>query len=57
MDKIQYMVHSFNTESIVFRGTEQECLEYLREHSDSDEIELYWAKPGEPHYKEEDDEV
>lgn len=52
MDKIQYMVHSFKTESIVFRGTEQECLEYLREHSDSDEIELYWAELGEPHYKE-----
>ena len=56
MDKIQYMVHSFNTESVVFRGTEQECLTYINEH-DNDEFELYWAYSGEPYYKEEYNEV
>lgn len=54
MGKIQYMVHDFKTESVVFRGTEQECTDYINAQPIDAELELYWAKPGEPHYKEED---
>lgn len=56
--KIQYMVHSFESERVVFRGTEQECLDYINENY-PEELELYWAYPGEPHYREEenDDDV
>ena len=50
----QFMVHDFTTESVVFRGTEAECLEYINNHPDQ-ELELYWADPGERHYKYEED--
>ena len=52
---IQYMVHDFKAERVVFRGTEKECLDYINNAPKNAELELYWAKPGEPHYKEEDD--
>ena len=50
----QYMVHSFDTESVVFRGTEKECLEYINNH-ETEELELYWANPGDRHYREEEE--
>lgn len=46
----QFMVHDFSTESIVLRDTEARCLEYINNHPDQ-ELELYWAEPGERHYK------
>lgn len=57
-DKIQYMVHSFRTESVVFRGTEQQCLEYIKENDTLDfPLELYWARKGEKHYIENKNEL
>lgn len=53
--KRQYMVHSFETESVVFRGTESECGNYINEHP-TQELELYWAEPGDRHYKAEENE-
>lgn len=50
---VQYMVHNFRTESVDFRGTEDECKKYINEHDTPEfPLELYWAHPGEPHYKE-----
>lgn len=55
----QYMVHDFYSESVVFRGTEQECLEYINQNDGKNhmELELYWANPGDRYYKEEDDRI
>lgn len=47
----QCMVHSFETESVVCRGTEKECLAYINIHSDQ-ELELYWADEKDRHYIE-----
>ena len=46
----QYMVHDFKTESVVFRGTESQCLNYINEEHPDQELELYWADPGDRHY-------
>lgn len=50
-NEVQYMVHSFRLESIVFRGSEKECLEYINKY-DSQEfpLELYWASKGEKYF-------
>lgn len=56
----QYMVHDFYSESVVFRGTEKECLEYINQNDGKNhmELELYWANPGDRYYKEiEEDEL
>ena len=54
----QYMVHCFYREAIVFRGTEEECLNFINENDGKDkyELELYWANPGDKYYKEEVEE-
>lgn len=49
--EVQYMVHDFKTESVVFRGTEKECMEYINNAPREAELELYWAEPGDKHYK------
>lgn len=55
---VQFMVHNFRTESVDFRGTEDECIKYINEHDTPEfPLELYWAHPGEPHYKENNNEL
>ena len=55
---VQFMVHNFRTESVDFRGTEDECKKYINEHDTPEfPLELYWVHPGEPHYKEENNEL
>ena len=55
---VQFMVHNFRTESVDFRGTEDECKKYINEHDTPEfPLELYWAYPGEPHYKTENNEL
>lgn len=50
---VQFMVHSFRTESVVFRGTEEECLKYINDNdSEAFPLELYWASKGDKHYIE-----
>ena len=48
-DSTQYMVHSYDTDSVVFRGTENECARYINEHPNN-ELEIYWANLGQPHF-------
>lgn len=43
----QFMVHDFTSDSVVFRGTENECCEWMKEHEvEYPDCELYWALPG-----------
>ena len=47
----QYMVHCFRTESVVFRGSESECIEYINEHDKKNfPLELYVADVNDPHF-------
>lgn len=47
----QYMVHDFTSDSVIFRGTEKECNEFIRSHSQTYfNIELYWALPSDIHW-------
>lgn len=50
----QFMVHDFDTNSVVFRGTEKECKEFINKHSVNyswnDELELYWALPDDQNF-------
>ncbi|MBO5712308.1 MAG: hypothetical protein J6R47_05655 [Acholeplasmatales bacterium] len=51
-DKVQYGVHQFSTESIIFRGTEEECIKYIDERPELwDDAEVYWMTPDDPHYQ------
>lgn len=44
----QFMVHDFDTNSIIFRGTEKECNEFINESKQN--VELYWALPEDQHF-------
>ena len=50
MATLQYMVHRFYSEKydegIVFKGTEEECIEYINNHLDMS-LELYWEEKKE----------
>lgn len=51
-DKIQYGVHQFSTESIIFRGTEEECIKYIDDRPELwDDAEVYFMTPDDPHYQ------
>ena len=53
-DKVQYGVHQFSTESIIFRGTEEECIKYIDDRPELwDDAEVYFMTPEDPHYLEE----
>lgn len=55
---VQFMVHNFRTESVDFRGTEEECLKYINDNdSEAFPLELYWASKGDKHYIESEDET
>ena len=50
---VQFMVHCFRTESVVFRGTEEECIQYINDNdSEAFPLELYLASKGDKHYIE-----
>lgn len=50
---VQFMVHCFRTESVVFRGTEEECIQYINDNdNEALPLELYWASKGYKYYIE-----
>ena len=52
----QYGVHSFSQSSIIFRGTEEECAEFIADHNLWDDAEIYAMTPDDPHYLKEAEE-
>ncbi len=52
----QYGVHSFSQSSIIFRGTEEECAEFIADHDLWDDAEIYAMTPDDPHYLKEAEE-
>lgn len=47
----QCCVHSYATDAVAFRGTEDECIEYInREENVNVPLEMYWCMPDEIHY-------
>lgn len=54
-DDVQYGVHSFSQDAIIFRGTEEECGKYIDQHKELwDDAEVYRMTPDDPHYKKEE---
>lgn len=49
----QYGVHSFSQSSIIFRGTEEECAEFIADHNLWDDAEIYAMTPDDPYYLKE----
>lgn len=48
---VQWGVHQFSTESIIFRGTEEECQRYIDDRPELwDDAEVYFMTPDDPHY-------
>lgn len=54
----QFGVHQFSTDSIIFRGTEEECGNYIdgREHLWND-AEIYMIMPDDPNYRDLNEET
>ena len=52
----QYGVHSFSQSSIIFRGTEEECAEFIADHNLWDDAEIYAMTPDDLHYLKESEE-
>ena len=53
-DNVQYGVHQFSTDSIIFRGTEEECQKYIDARKELwDDAEVYFMTPDDPHYIKE----
>lgn len=50
---VQFGVHSFTSDSIVFRGTEDECAEYINKNGLENEAEIYMMNANDRHYLEE----
>lgn len=54
-DNVQYGVHSFSQDAIIFRGTEEECGKYIDQHKELwDDAEVYKMTPDDPHYRKEE---
>ena len=52
---VQYGVHRFSTDDIIFRGSEEECGEYINDREELwDDAEVYRMTPDDPHYKLEE---
>ena len=49
---VQFGVHSFTSDSIVFRGTEDECAEYINKNGLENDAEIYMIRPDDRHYRE-----
>ena len=45
----QLMVHDFDSESIVFRGTLEQCEHYIKKTRRTN-VEIYWALPDEQYF-------
>lgn len=45
----QPMIHSFKMGGITFKGTEQECIEWLQNNDDGN-CEIYYALPDDVHF-------
>lgn len=57
-ENVQYGVHQFSTDSIIFRGTEEECGKYIDNNKNLwDDAEVYMMNPNDPHYKKDLDEA
>ncbi len=55
---VQYGVHQFSTDSIIFRGTEEECGKYIDNNKKLwDDAEVYRMTPDDPHYKKVNEAV
>lgn len=53
-ESIQYGVHQFSTDSIIFRGSEEECGKYIDERPELwDDAEVYMMTPDDQHYLKE----
>lgn len=52
----QYGVHGFSQSSIIFRGTEEECAEFIADHNLWDDAEIYAMTPDDLHYLKESEE-
>lgn len=55
-EDVQYGVHDFNQQAIVFRGTEEECAEFIDDNGLWDDAEIYTITPNDPHYLKEAEE-
>ena len=54
LDDVQFGVHQFSTESIIFRGSEEECIKYIDERPELwDDAEVYMIYSDDPHYLRE----
>lgn len=50
----QFGVHLFSTDSIIFRGTEDECGKYIDDREEIwNDAEVYMMTPSDPHYLQE----
>ena len=54
---VQFGVHSFTSDSIVFRGTEDECAEYINKNGLENDAEIYMIRPDDRHYREVSDNL
>lgn len=54
-ENVQWGVHQFSTNSIIFRGTEEDCKKYINDKKELwDDAEVYYMTPDDPHYIRED---
>ena len=52
----QYGVHSYSQQSIIFRGTEEECGKFIEDNELWDDAEIYTMTSDDPHYIKGDKE-
>lgn len=52
-ENTQYGVHSFSQSAIIFRGTEEECAQFIVDHNLWNDAEIYTIYPDDPHYLKE----
>ena len=55
--EIQWGVHQFSADDIVFRGTEEECAKYIDDNDIWSDAEVYMITPDDPHYLELTEDV
>ena len=53
-DDVQYGVHSYSQQDIIFRGTEEECADFIEKHSLWDDAEVYRIEKDDKYYIKED---
>ena len=51
---VQYGVHSYSQQDIIFRGTEEECADFIEKHSLWDDAEVYRIEKDDKYYIKED---